>query len=273
MLLTVIPAKNEANSLGKVITNLPINGLLQLIIPVLNGCTDNSLDTLRQINCPLLAPLCFDEPLGIDIPRAIGAIEAKQLDAKGVLFIDGDMHRVNSKILTNLILAVQENRLDLALTDCYPSHASQNISPTAMHLLNIRKKLNWHLNLFEKIKSATPSHGPHAISGRLLRLADPTDFAVPPLLLAKAAKAGLRIGVAAQTTHLQLGSPLRSPTHSSKIMETIIGDCLAALHIQNGKPVNRVMNGREYIGYHTERRWDLLEAFSKGNTNTYCFKT
>lgn len=128
MFIAVIPAKNEAKSLAKVIANLPVNQL-ECIIPVLNGCTDNSLDVLESINCPLLAPLWYAEPLGIDVPRAVGAVEAVRLDADGILFIDGDMFGANEELLAKLVLAVRNQGLDLALTNCYPTYAQYSISP------------------------------------------------------------------------------------------------------------------------------------------------
>ncbi|TYO96998.1 glycosyltransferase [Desulfallas thermosapovorans] len=258
MFIAVIPAKNEAKSLGKVIANLPTR-YLDCIIPVLNGCTDNSLEVLENLNCPLLAPLWFDEPLGIDVPRAVGAMEATRLGADGILFIDGDMAGASEEMLTRLVLAVQNQGLDLALTNCYPHNARYAIRPPAACLLKLREELNRHLQLFHLIGTATPSHGPHAVSGRLLRLANPTDFAIPPLLLARAARAGLAIGIAAETTHLHLGSPLRGAEHTRKITETIIGDCLSALRAKNDQIGHRMLDGRAYIGYHHERRWDLLK--------------
>ncbi|KAF1085856.1 hypothetical protein SPSYN_00585 [Sporotomaculum syntrophicum] len=257
MFVAVIPAKNEAKSLANVINNLPVE-YLDCIMPVLNGCTDNSMDVLEQLNCPLLAPLYFAEPLGIDVPRAVGAVEAVRLGADGVLFVDGDMYGANKDMLTKLVLAVQKQGLDLALTNCYPINAKLDISPPAARLLKVRERLNRNLQIFNIIGTATPSHGPHAVSSRLLRLTSPVDFAVPPMLLAKAARAGLHIGIAAEIIHTQLGSPLRSADHTIKITETIIGDCLSALHANDGQIGPRSLDGHVYIGYHRERRLDLI---------------
>jgi len=270
MFAAVIPVKNEAKSLEQVVYNLTANAL-ELIIPVLNGCTDNSLSVLEGANCPILAPLCFQEPLGIDIPRAVGALVARRLNVEGVIFVDGDMTGANSAVIGKLLNAVRQKGVDLALTDCYPPDIYHHLSPQASCLLDIRRKLNNNLGLLNNIGSATPCHGPHAVSGRLLRLMEPTDFAVPPLLLAKAAHRGMMIRLGAELPHIMLGSPVRSGGHAQRIVETIIGDCLAALQMKNGKPGSRYFTGREYIGYHAQRRFDLLDAFAAGVITGDCF--
>ncbi|SFG99194.1 hypothetical protein SAMN05660649_03431 [Desulfotomaculum arcticum] len=265
MFVAIIPAKNEAKNLKKVIMKLPLDSI-DLIIPVLNGCTDNSLQVLQQLNCPILAPIVFSESLGIDVPRAVGAIISKKMNAEGSLFVDGDMHGVDTGALKNLIDAVKYRGIDLALTNCYPDYIQTQLSSTAACLIEMRNSLNRHLKLFDKINSATPSHGPHAVSGKLHSLAAPYDFAVPPLLLSKSAGAGLKVEAAAEIPHIMLGSTLRSYEHVNKIAETIIGDCLEALTWKEGKrpPGNRTKDGKEYIGYNGERRLDLLEQFAKG---------
>lgn len=270
MFLAVVPAKNEAKTLERVVLNIAANSP-DLIVPVLNGCTDNSLSVLEKANCPLLAPLCFDEPLGIDVPRAVGALEARRLNAEGVLFVDGDMAGADSNVLGKLLHAVRYNGMDLALTDCYPPYIYHHLSPQASCLLAMRRKLNKKMGILDRIGSSTPSHGPHAVSGRLLRLAEPVDFAIPPLLLAKAALWGFEIGLGAELPHIMLGSPIRSSDHAWNIMETIIGDYLSALQMEHGLPGSRRYNGREYTGYHAYRRWDLLDAFAAGTLTGDCF--
>jgi len=272
MFAAVIPVKNEAKSLEQVVFNLAANSL-DLIIPVLNGCTDNSLSVLEEINCPILAPLCFKEPLGIDIPRAVGALAAQRLNAEGVIFVDGDMTGANSAVLGQLLKAVRLKGVDLALTDCYPPYVYHHLSPQASCLLAIRRILNNHLGLIDSIGSASPSHGPHAVSGNLLRLAKPLDFAVPPLLLVKAAGQGMTIGLGAELPHVMLGSPIRSDDHAQSIVATIIGDYLSALQMISGKPGGRFFAGQEYIGYHAQRRFDLLNDFASGLITGDCFRT
>lgn len=89
-LVAVIPVKNEASFLERVIQNL-LAVPVDLVIPVLNGCNDRSEQIVRNFPAKLVQPVIFQEALGIDVPRAVGAIRARDLGAKTVLFVDGDM--------------------------------------------------------------------------------------------------------------------------------------------------------------------------------------
>ncbi|MQL53215.1 glycosyltransferase family 2 protein [Desulfofundulus thermobenzoicus] len=259
MLTAVIPVKNEAPSLKGVIKNLqavPVD----LIIPVLNGCTDGSEEIIRTLPATLEDPLVFTEPLGIDVPRALGAARAWERGAETVLFVDGDMDGPISSALKQLVVAVKKQGVDLALTNCYPPEELARVSDLAGYLLSVRLNLNRALGLAGAIGTASPSHGPHAVSRRFLASIPWRELAVPPVALAMAAKKGLKIRVGATIPHSQLGSPFRDAVHARRIAETIIGDCLEALNLIRGLPRQRSLNGNVYLGYHPERRFDLLAA-------------
>ncbi|MDQ0285269.1 hypothetical protein J2Z49_000362 [Desulfofundulus luciae] len=261
MLVAVVPVKNEAPSLEKVLKNL-LAVPVDLVIPVLNGCNDCSEQIIQGFPARLVQPLVFAEALGIDIPRAVGAIRAQKLDAQAVLFVDGDMGGDIVHVLRELVMAVTTRGVDLALTNCYPARELVRLSDLASYLLEIRLALNRELGLAQLIGPASPSHGPHAVSRKFLDQIPLRELAVPPVALALAAKQGLKTGVGATIAHRHLGSPFRSPVHARRIAETIIGDCLEAINLARGLPRERSLNGVTYLGYHPERRFDLLEAFS-----------
>lgn len=260
MLAAVIPVKNEAANIQKVlrqILSLPVD----LVMPVLNGCTDGSRGKVAEINDPRVKPLFFHEALGIDVPRAIGAWQARRAGAQAVLFVDGDMSGEIAALLHQLAAAVTGGRTHLALTDCYPPEALAGLSELASHLLAVRLSLNRELGLAGIIGPSSPSHGPHAVSRAFLERVPLRELAVPPVALALAARAGLTVQVAATTPHFRLGSPLRDAVHSRLIAETIIGDCLEALCVYEGKPRSRAKNNHLFMGYHPVRRFDLLDQF------------
>jgi hypothetical protein len=262
MFAAVVPARNEAPQLEKVIrtlSSLPVD----LIIPVINGCTDNSLEKVKKFLYFNITPVHYKQALGIDIPRAIGAKLAFDRGATGVLFLDGDMSGDIAENLGGLLDLIIRKEADLALTDCYPENYPRKLSSLARYLLQIRQEFNKEAGLFKTIGAASPSHGPHAVSRRLLQAIPFRELAIPPATLALAARQRLTVAVGTVIPHKMLGSPEKDPEHARLVAETIIGDYLEAFCLHRSEKRCRSDGQKEYIGYHLERRWDLLEEFLK----------
>ncbi|MEW5898292.1 MAG: glycosyltransferase [Bacillota bacterium] len=260
MIAAVIPAKNEAPTIGKVIQTLLTAGV-DLVIPVLNGCRDNSLAVIKQFGLRNIQPVCFQEPLGIDVPRAVGAARAGELGAETILFVDGDMAGEIGGALAELVKKMRKGNLHLALTDCYPADGPAVSSSLASYLIKVRVLLNRTIGLEKELGSASPAHGPHAISRSFWEQIPVRELAIPPVALALAAKKGLRVAIGTSIPHARLGSSQKDPVHCHRIAETIIGDCLEAMQAYRGERRDRTCNGVAYLGYHPERRFDLLEKF------------
>ena len=264
MFTAVIPVHNEEKSILAVLATV-LRLPLQYIIPVINGCTDRTMELVRSIPDPRLQIIYFQEPLGIDVPRAIGALYARHLNARGVLFIDGDMSGDLFSNLNQLIEAV-ESDVDIALTNCYPyiTHRQK----LASLVLKFRARLNRELSLFTLLGLATPTHGPHALSETALYHLSPQSMAIPPLTLVEAKKKGLTVRVATSIRHEALHSPRKQRRHARLIAETIIGDCLMGLAMAQDQPLVRTLGKHHLLGYHPERRFDLLreweEALNQG---------
>jgi hypothetical protein len=257
MFATIIPAKNEEKSILAVLTTvlrLPV----RYIILVINGCTDRTLELTRSILDPRIHILYFSDPLGIDIPRAIGALYAHHLGVQGALFLDGDMSGDIFQNLVSLLTAIQSG-IDVALTNCYPyiTHRQK----LANLVLKFRAKLNRELDLFKSLGLSTPTHGPHALSKRALQLLPHEAIAIPPLSLSWAKKSQLLIRVATSIPHEALHSPRKHRSHARLIAETIIGDCLMGLALIEDKPLTRSLGKHDLLGYHPERRFDLLQQW------------
>jgi len=258
MYCAVIPVHDEEASIGRVLQQvlaIPVD----LALPVVNGCRDRSGEIVSGYAAdPRVYPLEFTEPLGLDVPRAVGAARARELGAEAVLFVDGDMRGDVEQALRDLLGAVTSGGLDLALTDCYPPGAPGPSSPLANTLLEVRRLLNEALGL-ATLGGASPCHGPHAVGRRFLETVPLESLAVPPVALVLAARAGLRIGVAAALPHAALGSSDRGEEHALRLAETIIGDHLEAFGILKGeKNRSRTLRGLTFNGYNPERRRDLL---------------
>ena len=159
MLAAVVPARNEEKRISQVLRHLRTVGA-NIILPVVNGCTDNTLAEIEALDWPEIKTLHFPQSLGIDIPRSVGAKAARDLGAGCVLFVDGDMVGELIAPLLSLEKAIR-NEVDLALTDCYPS--TDYHSHLTQLVLSFRRRLNLTCGL-EELGVASPSHGPVAVS-------------------------------------------------------------------------------------------------------------
>jgi glycosyltransferase involved in cell wall biosynthesis len=256
MLFAVVPAKNEQGRIGRVLTMLKKTSI-QKIIVVVNGSKDNTFKEIKALKMPNVEIMYFKPELGIDIPRAIGAYSAYNQGAQALLFLDGDLTGKILQHINDLILAVTDREVDLALTNCYPEKAYAG--DLAKQILFFRKMLNQTLGVYEKLGVATPSHGPHAVSRRLLENMDFRYLAVPPVMLAYAVKKGFSVEVATTLKQADLGSTIRGYHHAKKVADTIIGDSLEALFFYLGKMRSRSFLNRDYQGYNPYRRFDILE--------------
>lgn len=261
MVSIVIPVKNESQNIKRTLDNCQ-NLHFKKIIVVLNGCKDNSKEIILSHALKKYIHLIeFPEALGVDIPRAIGAAYVYKHDPSSVLFLDGDMQGDINQHLGDLVTAVADHKLDMALTNCYPYITTR--SSIANEVLYHRERLNRYLGVFAQLGLANPSHGPHTISQNLLENLPLYALAIPPLSLAMAIQANFKVQVATSVPHNLLLSPLRDEEHCVLIAETIIGDCLEALCYLKGEHPLRENNGIYYSGYHTHRRFDILEEYLK----------
>lgn len=252
MLAVVIPARNEAariQGVMRAVLKIPAD----LVIPVLNGCTDMTQAMVRRISDPRVRPVHFAEPLGLDVPRIAGAQAALEAGAKGVLFVDGDLDGQIQGRLTILVAQVKKHGMDLALSDCYAGTPVPVRQSLARQVYMQRVALNEALERPD-LGAAIPSHGPIAVSRRLLETIPLSSLGVPPLMQVHAVQAGLRVGVGVCIPHQDLGSTKRDQEHRQRVAETIIGDCLQARAVAEGREGDR----QGHIGYHRERRFDLV---------------
>lgn len=262
LLSIVVPARNEAPRIATVLRNLSLLPVDHIIL-VSNGSRDQTLPEALTLATPKLHILYFHEPLGIDVPRAIGAKLALALGSQAVAFVDGDMVGTISENIQELFRAVTCQHLDMALTNCYPvpPRHLERCNPTFVWRQRLNQTLGWE----KKLQLATPAHGPHAVSRRLLETIPLPELAIPPVTLALARLHKLRVAIATTVPHYQLGSTLKSERHARTMIDTIVGDCLEAIAVYEGAPRSREWQQKRYLGFHPERRFDLLEQFLPAN--------
>lgn len=258
MIYTIVPVKNEAK---KIINTLDI--LLPTksgkIIVVLNGCEDGSLELVKEFNHDRVDYIYFNKPLGVDVPRAVGGFIAVEEGADGVVFVDGDMDGDIGINVDEIIHSLDEKKVDMALTDCYPDGISK--STMANMLLSFRRQLNTELCIFDTIGFGVPNHGPHGISRRLMDKIPISELSIPPVSLALAVKHHLKIDIATSIPNHCLQSTIRDEFHANQMAKTMIGDYIEALQVYKELPRTRGYDGITFTGYHKNRRFDLLELF------------
>lgn len=257
-MFAVIPACNEETRILSAIRAVRQAGVERIIV-VVNGCQDNTRGTVLSVADTDLTMITFRERLGVDIPRAIGAAYAYHQGAPYVLFYDGDLIGHHQDELAKMIDNAQRFRVDLGLTDIYGTAHDLDIDRDLP--LRLRWQLNHKLGLFSRIGLSSPAHGPHIVSRKLLQELPVTDLAIPPLALLHAKQHALKIDVLANIPQARLGSAHRHPDHVKRIRDTIIGDTLEALCLHDNQPRKRTYRGLDYNGYHTHRRFDLLNKF------------
>lgn len=256
MIYTIVPARNEGDKIDKTL-NMLLKTNTDKILVVVNGSTDNTFIKVSDINNDRIQPLFFNKPLGLDIPRSIGAFLAYDSGATGFIFVDGDMMGNIHHNINEIIFDISSNGVDMGLTDCYcDTSISSNLSKM---LLSFRRQLNLELGIYHKISHAIPSHGPHGISRRLIDKIGFKSLAVPPVSLALASKNNLNINVSTKIPNHMLKSTIKDEFHASQIAKTIIGDCIEACSIYQGNVSKRGFDGVDFLGYHKNRRFDLLE--------------
>lgn len=265
MFAAVVPVHNEEARVGSLLRRLQNIEEITKTFVILNGSNRSTVEEVESVyrcNKQKITLVAFNEPLGIDVPRAVGARLVYASSMCHAIFIDGDLVGEITKDLRNLITTANVNQLDLALVDCYPEKNALFAVSQPMHFF--RRLLNEELGLHSRLGIATPSHGPHIVSRRLLPLVPWEDYAVPPMLLVHAKRNHLNIGIAGVIPHGRLGSSIKNQTHSQLIVDTIAGDCLEALSMIHHKPRERSFEGKIYLGYHEKRRFDLLQQFLGG---------
>jgi hypothetical protein len=259
MLTAIVPARNEEGRISKLLNTLLAVEEIDKIVVVLNGSEDRTYEEILSIPSGKITGLYFHDALGIDVPRAVGAAFAKKAGSQDYLFIDGDLVGDIRDGLQILIKNARRKSLDMALTDCYPSLPQKN--PLARQMLIFRELLNQTTGLYDTIRVASPSHGPHLLSGRLLDVVPYHEIAIPPMAMVLALKKSLSIGIGASIPHSRLGSSIKNIHHSRMVCETVIGDSIEALETFHDRERTRIYQGKAYMGYHQERRFDLLEKF------------
>lgn len=213
----VVPVRNEARTLGPVLTELQRLNLDETIV-VVNGSTDSSREIAQRMGARVLH---FIDPLGHDVGRAVGA---HATDADLVLFVDADILFTADELTDFLDTAAAG--YDLVLNEL-----SNLKSLNPRHPVNLAKG---YLNLVlgrGDLGFASLTGVPHVVSRHAIATVGASQLAVPPLFQAMAILAGLRVTTAGPVDVLSRNRvhQATAPVTVPDLQGLIVGDHVEAL--------------------------------------------
>jgi CTP:molybdopterin cytidylyltransferase MocA len=217
-LSVIVAAVDETATLRQVLAQVRRLGVAEVIV-VANGATEETARTARAGGARVLR--CA-EKVGHDVGRGLGAACA---EGDVLLFADADMP-VPAEDLRPFLRAVQEG-VDVALNRLDPY-----IRPEArLHPVFAAQRFLAAALGRPDLGCASLTAVPHALSRRAFRLLGPEALAVPPLALARAVAAGLRVEAVHPVDAVRLNArrPGLNVGRSSPVEQLILGDHLEAI--------------------------------------------
>lgn len=215
----VVNAMNEEHTIAMVLKQLKRLPFHEVII-VINGTHDATYEIVRNNSKAIV--LHFNEPLGHDVGRALGA---KISRSDILLFLDGDIP-INAEQLLPFIGAV-DSGLDVALNRITPY--LQNFSKRDGVTI-VKQLLNRVLGRAD-LGADSLTAIPHALSRKAIETIGHVNLVVPPKAQAIAIKKGLSVGAPAGV-NVVTNNRLRKTNIGvqNPVSDLIVGDHIEALH-------------------------------------------
>ncbi|MCJ8013902.1 glycosyltransferase [Paenibacillus sp. KQZ6P-2] len=213
----IIPAMNEQKTIRDVIREAwQVHESTEVIV-VANGCNDRTAEIALAMGAQVLQ---FDQPLGHDVGRTIGAKASK---GEVLLFVDADM-RIKSHYLRPFVNAVLKGT-DVALNSYRGPVQRRQVHPVilAKHTLNTMLKRS-------DLLGASLTAVPHAMSRRAADIIGISNLSIPPLAQAIAIHSNL---IVSAVHHVPVGRLNRRRGKSSGqdlLQQVVIDDHLQALN-------------------------------------------
>jgi CTP:molybdopterin cytidylyltransferase MocA len=212
----IIPVMNERKTLPYVLREVKKLQRHIEIIVVVNGSTDDSAQIAESSGARVIV---YEQPLGHDVGRSIGALHA---GGDILLFVDGDIV-IPAEQLRPFLKAV-ERGADIALNEYNGPAHKQSVHPVVM----AKHALNAALGRAD-LQGASMTSVPHAISRNALTVIGAEHLAVPPKAQAMAFVHGLRVE-APQLVSVGAMNPLRRRGKGGDpLRHLILGDHLEAV--------------------------------------------
>ncbi|KWX74577.1 glycosyltransferase family 2 protein [Paenibacillus jilunlii] len=211
----IIPAMNEAGTIAKVIAGARgVHPRCEVIV-VVNGSADNTADIALSQGARVIL---FEQPLGHDVGRSIGAEAAK---GEVLLFTDGDLV-IPASQLRPFVAAVSHGT-DVALNDYSGPVRSKFPHPVVLskHALNIMLGRS-------DLKGCSLTAVPHALSRKALAALGSGLLSRPPLAHAQAVLEGLLVKAVHKVPVGRLNAVRPKQAGADPLREVILTDHLDA---------------------------------------------
>lgn len=212
----IIPAMNEERTIAGVIAGARgVHPRCEVIV-VVNGSADQTADIARSAGADVLM---YEQPLGHDVGRSVGASAAK---GEILLFTDGDLV-IPASQLRPFVKAVSSGT-DIALNDYSGPVRSSIPHPVVLskHVLNL-------LLGRSDLKGCSLTAVPHAISRRALEMLGSGLLSRPPLAHARAVLDGLQVTAVRGVPVGRMNAVRRKSGGSDPLKEVILLDHLEAV--------------------------------------------
>lgn len=211
----IIPAMNEAATIARVIAGARgVHPRCEVIV-VVNGSADNTADIALSLGAHVIL---FEQPLGHDVGRCIGAEAAK---GEVLLFTDGDLV-ISASQLRPFVAAVSHGT-DVALNDYSGPVRSKLPHPVVLskHALNIMLGR-------PDLKGCSLTAVPHALSRKALAALGSGLLSRPPLAHAQAVLDGLLVKAVHRVPVGRLNAVRPRQAGADPLREAILRDHLDA---------------------------------------------
>lgn len=215
----IVTAMNEEHTISKVFSQLKRMPLHETII-VINGSQDSTFEQVRKDSNAVI--LHFNEPLGHDVGRALGA---KISRSEILLFLDGDIP-IQAEELIPFIHAIDKG-FDVALNNITPYLQSFNNRDGVTVVKELLNRVLGRADLGANSLTAIP----HALSRKAAEIIGYSNLIVPPKAQAIAIREGLNVGAPAGV-NVVTNNRIRKTNVGvqNPVAEMIVGDHIEAIH-------------------------------------------
>lgn len=268
----VVQVQNAATSIKNVLAQMT-RAKVDYCILVNNGSKDDTqivaeefIRKEKRVQNNKFFILSVPSPLGHDVARAWGVYTAMRLkwQVDLYLFLDGDWQGGFGPKLEQWLADVLLMPAEVTYTIHSPRPAPVKFPLQIPFDRGYQVLWAQALETFApSLKEAAISQLPMTIRATAFQYVSPYWLHQPGLWFAYCLLTEPRVNIQAVPgiDAKILGNPTRSRQHQKMMEDTLFGDALEGIRVIMGLSGGRYWRGNEWIGYHSQRRLDLLQQY------------